>query len=102
MRFPRPAAPREKQADERIKQTGKVLMVEDAAALRSAVSEALRMQGFAVIEAGDGTAAVEELRAHADDIDVIVLDVMLPGIPSWEVLREVVSRRRESVMLYER
>jgi two-component system cell cycle sensor histidine kinase/response regulator CckA len=46
------------------------------------------MQGFAVIEAGDGTAAVEEVRARADEIDVIVLDVMLPGIPSWEVLRE--------------
>jgi CheY-like chemotaxis protein len=46
------------------------------------------MQGFAVIEAGDGTAAVDQVRARADDIDVIVLDVMLPGIPSWEVLRE--------------
>ena len=45
------------------------------------------MQGFAVIEAGDGTAAMEEVRARADDIDVIVLDVMLPGIPSWEFLR---------------
>ena len=86
--IPAPAAPREKQAGERTKQTGKVLMVEDAVALRSAVSEALRMQGFAVIEAGDGTAAAEEVRARADDIDVIVLDVMLPGIPSWEVLRE--------------
>src|SRR5215469_970628 len=86
--IPAPAASREKQAGERTKQTGKVLMVEDAAALRSAVSEALRMQGFAVIEAGDGTAAVEEVRARADEIDVIVMDVMLPGIPSWEVLRE--------------
>jgi PAS domain S-box-containing protein len=73
---------------ERTKQTGKVLMVEDAAALRSAVSEGLRMQGFAVIEAGDGTAAVEEVRARADDIDIIVLDVILPGMHSWEVLRE--------------
>jgi len=62
-------------------------MVEDAVALRSAVSQALRMQGFGVIEAGDGTAAVKEVRARTDDIDVIVLDVMLPGIPSWEVLR---------------
>jgi CheY-like chemotaxis protein len=84
----RPGRAAGKQAGERTKQTEKVLMVEDAAALRSAVSEGLRMQGFAVIEAGDGTAAVEEIRARADDIDVIVLDVMLPGIPSWEVLRE--------------
>src|SRR6516162_301560 len=86
--IPAPGRAAGKQASEQTKQTGKVLMVEDSAALRTAVSEALRMQGFAVIEAGDGTAAVEELRAHADDIDVIVLDVMLPGIPSWEVLRE--------------
>jgi signal transduction histidine kinase len=86
--IPTPGRAAGKQAGERAKQTGKVLMVEDAVALRSAVSEGLRMQGFAVIEAGDGTAAVEKVRAHADDIDVIVLDVMLPGIPSWEVLRE--------------
>jgi len=51
------------------------------------VSQSLRMKGFAVIEVGDGTAAVEEVRARAD-IDVILLDVMLPGIPSWEVLTE--------------
>src|SRR5215469_2429134 len=86
--IPTPGRAAGKQAGERTKQTGKVLMVEDAAALRSAVSQALRMQGFAVIEAGDGTAAVKEVRARTDDIDVIVLDVMLPGIPSWEVLRE--------------
>src|SRR5215471_3448919 len=85
---PAPGRAAGKQAGERTKQTGKVLMVEDAVALRSAVSQALRMQGFGVIEAGDGTAAVKEVRARTDDIDVIVLDVMLPGIPSWEVLRE--------------
>src|SRR5215472_3714489 len=97
--IPTPGRAAGKQAGERTKQTGKVLMVEDAVALRSAVSEALRMQGFGVIEAGDGTAAVKEVRAHADDIDVIVLDVMLPGIPSWEVLREARLRPGIKIVL---
>ena len=56
--------------------------------LRLAVSKALRIRGFSVMEARDGTVAIDLMRAHQDDIDVILLDVTLPGTSSREVFEE--------------
>jgi CheY-like chemotaxis protein len=67
---------------------GTVLVVEDEAQLRLAVSKMLRKKGFAVIEASDGSSALEQVRAHADEIDIILLDITLPGISSREVFDE--------------
>lgn len=66
---------------------GTVLIVEDEEMLRLAVSKLLRREGFAVIEAADGPAAIEQLRTNSD-VDVMFLDVTLPGLPSPEVLLE--------------
>jgi two-component system, cell cycle sensor histidine kinase and response regulator CckA len=65
-----------------------VLVVEDEEVLRRAVSKALRIKGFAVIEAKDGDFAIELMRTHRDDIDVILLDITLPGASSKEVFEE--------------
>ena len=50
----------------------------------------LRKKGFSVIEAGDGSAAVDLLHSEKDRIDLILLDMTLPGTSSREVLREAV------------
>jgi two-component system, cell cycle sensor histidine kinase and response regulator CckA len=65
-----------------------VLVVEDEEVLRLAVSKALRMRGFAVIEAKDGSVAMDLMRKHRDGIDIILLDVTLPGTSSREVFEE--------------
>jgi PAS domain S-box-containing protein len=65
-----------------------ILVVEDEDSLRGAVSKLLRMRGFPVMEAGDGTAAVELLHSHGTQIAVVLLDVTLPGKPSHEVFDE--------------
>jgi two-component system cell cycle sensor histidine kinase/response regulator CckA len=65
-----------------------VLVVEDEEVLRIAVSKALRIKGFAVMEAEDGSVAMDLIRTHRDDIDVILLDVTLPGTSSKEVFEE--------------
>ncbi len=67
---------------------GTVLVVEDEEVLRLAVSRMLRKHGLSVLEAADGSAALEMLRSHADDLTVVLLDVTLPGVASTEVLRE--------------
>jgi CheY-like chemotaxis protein len=61
------------------------LVVEDEALLREAVSKVLRRKGCSVLEASDGTFALDVLRMHKDHIDVILLDVTLPGASSREV-----------------
>ena len=48
----------------------------------------LRMKGYQVIEAADGTEALTLLREHKDPIAVVLLDVTLPGAPSREVFAE--------------
>ena len=65
-----------------------ILVVEDEDALRAAVSKLLRMRGFSVMEAGDGTAAVKQLHSHGSRIALVLLDVTLPGTPSHEVYEE--------------
>jgi len=66
-----------------------VLLVEDEETLRLSVSKILRRNGFSVIEAGDGSAAIEYLQAGtAPPIDVVLLDLTLPGASSLEVIEQ--------------
>lgn len=67
---------------------GTVLLVEDEAALRLAVSKMLRKRGFTVLEAGDGRAAMDLFRARNGDAEVILLDMTLPGMPARDVIAE--------------
>ncbi len=64
---------------------GTVLIVEDEGPLRLTVSKMLRKKGLDVIEAFDGLSALELVRAHKDEIDVMLLDVTLPGMSGREV-----------------
>jgi two-component system OmpR family response regulator len=68
----------------------KVLLVEDEPRLASTLATGLRAEGCVVVTAADG----EDGLWHAveDEFDVVVLDIMLPGLSGYEVLR----RMRES------
>lgn len=72
-----------------------VLVVEDEDLLRQAVAKMLRKTGFFVLEAGDGSAAIDLLRAHRDKVDLMLLDVTIPGASSQEVLAEAVQARSD-------
>jgi DNA-binding response OmpR family regulator len=65
-----------------------ILIVEDETLLREPVSEMLRKKGLSVLEASDGSTALELIRAHKDDIDVVLLDITLPGASSRDVIEE--------------
>ena len=77
---------------------GTVLVVEDEELLRRAVSKVLRQRGFSVMEVSDGSAAIDLICTCKDNIDLIVLDVTLPGRPSREVL-EAARRMRPEVKI---
>jgi two-component system, cell cycle sensor histidine kinase and response regulator CckA len=66
-----------------------VLVVEDEDALRVAVSKMLRKTDFSVIEADNGKTAVDLFRASAQQIDVVLLDMTLPGMSGREVFEEL-------------
>jgi two-component system response regulator RegX3 len=65
----------------------RVLVVDDEPAIRDAVAYALRTDGFEVDEAGDGEAGLEQ--ALSGEHDVVVLDLMLPGMSGTEVCRRL-------------
>ena len=68
---------------------GTVLVVEDEEILRLAVSKMLQKAGFSVIEAADGTNGADLFRVNEHRIDVVLLDVTLPGMSGGEVLKEM-------------
>jgi two-component system cell cycle sensor histidine kinase/response regulator CckA len=65
-----------------------ILIVEDESLLREAVAKMLTRRGFRVIECGDGASAVETLGKVGPSLDLVLLDVSLPGAPSSEVFAE--------------
>ena len=68
---------------------GTVLLVEDEDGLRLSVSKMLRRNAFTVIEAANGKIAVDLFRASASQIDVVLLDMNLPGMSGRNVLDEL-------------
>jgi DNA-binding response OmpR family regulator len=64
-----------------------VLVVDDEPHVRTVLRGYLRSEGFAVTEAADGETALAALRANPPDL--VLLDVMLPGIDGLEVLRRL-------------
>jgi PAS domain S-box-containing protein len=74
-------------------QHGTVLVVEDEGYLRQAVVKMLRNTGFEVFEAADSFSAIDILRASGSAIDVILLDVTLPGASTHEIIAEAANAR---------
>jgi len=63
------------------------MVVEDDPVLRSTLAYNLSREGFRVLTADNGEAAIRLARQELDQIDLILLDVMLPGISGFQVLR---------------
>ncbi len=59
-----------------------MLVVEDETDIREAVVEVLAGEGYDVMGASDGAEALSKLRAH--HADVVLLDLMMPGMNGWE------------------
>jgi len=65
----------------------KVLIIEDENDLRFFIARALKEEGFEVIEAFDGEEGME--KAKKEKPDLILLDLLLPGISGYEVLTRI-------------
>ncbi len=83
----------------RLSQAITVLVVEDEDLLRQAVVKMLRKTGFEVREAADGSAAIELLRANGGKIDVILLDMTIPGASSHEVVAEAAQAQPDATVV---
>ena len=69
-----------------------VLVIDDEAPIRLLCRVNLEAEGMHVLEASDGPTGLE--KARNDDPDVILLDVMMPGLDGWQVAEELLDDER--------
>ena len=71
-----------------------ILIADDEARIRRLVSDFLKRDGHSILEAADGREAVQILENRRPGLDLAILDVMMPGMDGFEVLRELRSQER--------
>ena len=77
-----------------------LLLVEDEQAVRRPTVEFLRLQGYKVLEAKDGIDALSQAREYAQKIDLLVSDVVMPGMSGGELARQLVALRPSLKFLF--
>jgi CheY-like chemotaxis protein len=76
-----------------------ILIVEDEAPLLQGVAKMLRKMGTSVIEASEGSGALDVIRDRQCPLDVVVLDITIPGASSREVYQETMRLRPETKVI---
>ena len=76
----------------------KVLVVDDEERMRKLISDFLKIKGYETVEAGDGEEAIDVFFANRE-IALIILDVMMPKMDGWEVLKTVREHSKVPVIM---
>ena len=84
---PAPVAPKRPVARD-LSGAGRILFVEDEDAVRGVAAKLLRARGYEVIEAASGEEALEIAEEHAGKIDLMISDVVMPGMQGPELLKQ--------------
>ena len=66
-----------------------ILIVDDEERMRKLIKDFLVAKGFSILEAEDGEKAIEVFEKNKNKIDLILLDVMMPKLDGWSVLRQI-------------
>jgi two-component system, cell cycle sensor histidine kinase and response regulator CckA len=77
-----------------------VLVVDDEQGLRDLVCRTLRAQGYRTLEAGHGAEALEVIETSPDPVDLVVTDVVMPGMDGRELGRRLAQRWPDLPILY--
>jgi PAS domain S-box-containing protein len=80
--------------------TETVLLVEDAAAVRAVARQALARQGYTVLEAPNGTEALQIAASHPGPIHLLLTDVVMPGLSGRQLSDQLVRLRPDTRVLY--
>jgi len=84
-------------SSERAGEGRKVLVVDDEDSVRELIELYLKKEGFEVIHARDGREALRLNGEHHPDL--IILDLMLPGLDGWDVCRQIRSQSRTPIIM---
>ena len=76
----------------------KVLLVDDEIRMRKLVKDFLQREGLTILEAGDGLEAMDIFYENKD-ISLLILDVMMPKMDGWQVVREIRSVSKVPIIM---
>lgn len=76
----------------------KILVADDEARLRKLVCDYLIREGYDVVEAGDGEAALDAFYSQKD-IDLLILDIMMPKINGYDVCKEIRENSKVPIIM---
>jgi two-component system, cell cycle sensor histidine kinase and response regulator CckA len=77
-----------------------VLLVEDEESVRQLVRETLEAKGYKVLEADNGEAALRIASAHPGSIDMLITDVVMPGMSGRELAKQLGTSHPQSRILF--
>ena len=66
-----------------------ILVVDDESRMRKLIKDFLMQKGYSILEAGDGEEALKTFEENQNKIGLILLDVMMPKLDGWSVLRQI-------------
>jgi two-component system cell cycle sensor histidine kinase/response regulator CckA len=88
------------QAYARARGDGTVLVVDDEAGVRGVIERQLERTGYTVLVAEDGEQALALAARHADAIDLLISDIVLPGLSGPEVAAQIAARHGAVKVLF--
>ncbi len=88
------------QAPERPRGVETILLVEDDPAVRAVARRTLRSCGYRVVEASDGREAVDLLASSREHVELLVTDVMMPGIDGPSLAQELIGQYPDLAVIF--
>ena len=76
-----------------------ILTVDDEARIRKLIKDFLAKEGYKTIEAEDGEKAIDIYEENKEKIDLVLLDVMMPKLDGWSVLRQIRQESKVPVVM---
>ena len=76
-----------------------VLIVDDEKRMRTLIRDFLTVKNFKILEAADGEEAIDIFEERKDSIDLVLLDVMMPKVDGWTVLRTIRQKSKVPVIM---
>jgi CheY-like chemotaxis protein len=95
-----PLAPLREGSPEAFRGTETILLAEDSAGVRAVAREVLQRNGYAVIQASDGRAALELAATHSGTIHLLVTDVIMPEMSGRQLADRLRDERPELQVLF--
>ena len=76
-----------------------ILVVDDEQRMRKLIKDFLKTKGYSILEAEDGEKALEVFTENKNKIALILLDVMMPKLDGWSVLRQIRQESKVPIMM---